>query len=508
MYRVMLVDDEMLSLRNMERMLKEMRSDLCIVYKACNGEDALSHIPEFMPDIVITDMKMPIINGVELVKRLNSDYSRIYSIVVSAYMEFEYSREALRNNVVDYLLKPVEPDQLKEVFEKICAKLEARRKSESAEYLQRLISRNPAESKPDAFLSGNNFYISTIRYGALPDRLNPKTYPGSNELFPAIELLVKQLLEPAGTLYWFLNGHDENEKHLVIGFSTIPAIKIEEIAGRILESFKSAGGFITIAFHPYCLSVDRLPAAFYKSVACISQHLVIAKSQLLSTEQTMKQYPKNLLELDGALMKRLSFYSESGNFKSITVEMEKLFQDCQNSELPQHMAEDLVWQLVKFFKRFFNKSAPMDCDIQGIISETLVLAADLKSFCGSFCELLKELLDSNPGTVRKIDSDLLFMDVDRYLHQNLSSYISLQSICSHFKFSQSFLSRLFRAHTGLSFNEYMTKLRIQEAQAIMKKYPDMKLKEIAELTGFSDHHYFSKVFKSVTAITPSDFRGL
>lgn len=229
MFKVMLVDDEMLSLRNMERMLNEMRPELCIVYKACNGEDALIHIPEFKPDIVITDMKMPIINGVELVKRLNSDYPRIYSIVVSAYMEFEYSREALRNNVVDYLLKPVEPDQLKEVLGKICTKLEGRHKAESTEYLQHLINRNPAVFKPDSFLSGSKFYISTIRYGALPDRLNPKIYPGANELFPAIDALIKQLLKPSGACYWLLNGHDENERHLVIGFDTLSAVKIHEL---------------------------------------------------------------------------------------------------------------------------------------------------------------------------------------------------------------------------------------------------------------------------------------
>ena len=139
MIRVLLVDDEPAALRNLEHILLGLEADILVVGKAMDGQQALALIPVQKPDVVITDIRMPVMDGVELARALHRGYPEINAIILSAYMEFEYSREALRNHVVDYLLKPVEPDDLLKLLLDIERRITARDRSKRLEELQQIV---------------------------------------------------------------------------------------------------------------------------------------------------------------------------------------------------------------------------------------------------------------------------------------------------------------------------------------------------------------------------------
>ena len=204
-------------------------------------------------------------------------------------------------------------------------------------------------------------------------------------------------------------------------------------------------------------------------------------------------------------MKRLAFCGESGDLGGIERQVTSLFIRGETLGLPQFMAEDLAWQIYHVVRRFFLEPEPYDYDLRDAIADLAAYARDTAGFGQSLWTLLKDLLTSNASTGKK-DGKVLFGQMDDFLRDNLSENLSMQAVCTRFGISQSYLGRLFRSTANTSFNEYVTLLRIRRAQEILREYPDIKMREVAEMVGYIDQHYFSRIFKSVVFKTPSEFR--
>jgi len=140
------------------------------------------------------------------------------------------------------------------------------------------------------------------------------------------------------------------------------------------------------------------------------------------------------------------------------------------------------------------------------LEEVLAFSTDFGSLLRGVWDIFEETLNISKAVNENQNiSKELFQKVETYVSTNIAEPLTLQGMCHLFGISQPYLSRLFRKHTNLSFNEYVTNLRINEAKRLMREQPGMLLKDIAEIVGYQDQHYFSRIFKSITGIAPSEF---
>jgi YesN/AraC family two-component response regulator len=270
-------------------------------------------------------------DGITLVKELHTKYPSITPIIISGYQEFDFAKEALKSGVIDYLLKPVEPEALATLLASLAVQLEQVYYNAGVQLLKQIINSRPvAESQIKHFLGYNTVIPFLIRAGSLPGRYNNANIPPPD------------------------------------------------------------------------------PVLFAASLA---------------------------------ELKQLTYATD----------FEGLF--------------DSVWDIIH--------------DLYG---------------------------DNETQPTTRNNGELIFNKIESYLNLNMAEPISLQSICEAFSISQPYLSRLFRKHRNLSFNEYLTKIRIDEACRLLNNHPEMLFKEIAEIVGYQDHHYFSRIFKLLTGQNPSEYK--
>ena len=125
-FKVIVADDEKLIANNIARRIGESSDAFCVVSRAGTGLEALEQVRELLPDVVFSDIKMPEMDGIELIARLREEHPGILCVIVSGYSDFEYMRSAIRNSAEDYLLKPVNPEELRRLLQRLEAKLRAR----------------------------------------------------------------------------------------------------------------------------------------------------------------------------------------------------------------------------------------------------------------------------------------------------------------------------------------------------------------------------------------------
>ena len=165
-FKVIVADDEKLIANNIARRIEEGSGAFRVIARAGSGTEALSQVRELLPDVVFSDIKMPEMDGIELISRLRKDYPSILCVIISGYSDFEYMQEAIRNSAADYLLKPVNPEELRTLLRRLEATLLARE--------QQVVSRR--ESDVASLVESVRLYLqenygSPVDFSALAESL-------------------------------------------------------------------------------------------------------------------------------------------------------------------------------------------------------------------------------------------------------------------------------------------------------------------------------------------------
>ena len=180
MYKIMLVEDEPPILNMMEDMINSSDAEFEVSSTAYNGRDALRILESEVPDVIITDIRMPFVNGLEIIKKVNELYPRVICVILSGYNDFEYARSALRQRVFDYLLKPIQPDLLDSLLERLFEHIKKESLGAEYRYFNNLINNEQTdlETKMSLSLPYKMYYIVLVYAGTLSsyqyDYLNPR----------------------------------------------------------------------------------------------------------------------------------------------------------------------------------------------------------------------------------------------------------------------------------------------------------------------------------------------
>ncbi|MDQ0114741.1 response regulator transcription factor [Paenibacillus harenae] len=552
MYRVLIVDDEE-PLREAIRILGDWRGlGVSEVLEASDGRMALELLPENKIDLVMVDMKMPEMTGMEFLQVVERDYPDLLTIVISGYNDFEYTRQAIHSKVVDYLLKPINRQDLNQALRKAIDLLDAKRKRES-EFINRnitlnmslpklkekvylsIIERSFKSQSNEAFLPligadepGNRFAAVVLRVLNLERIRSGRFHNDTDLLHFAVSNVLNEIAGDRFQSFSFANPKQERE---LIAVLTMKGGYREDIAYHSLHQMKRAASAlqelfgITVVIGVGAACGDALDIASSYDGARAAMYgvdlLRLKGTTVMATGATGKegggQEREKERERDGSSVSitgRMTIIRgalETGNIqhaRSILGELTKRWRSAERftiGESDRVMAEyiillnDMALELgVKEEQLPIGEDHPL---------RSMGLSADYDSF-ETYEALLYGVLDYYSELIRKAQSanrPFEVADIKAYIDDHYFEDIKISMFAEKYFLSREYLMKLFKGQFSYGIHEYVQKVRMDKAKELLGD-PALKIQDISEMLGYKDKNYFSKAFRNYYNVSPSEYR--
>lgn len=497
MYRVMIVDDEPIVLESLSSILPWEALECELVGTASNGMDAFNSICDFYPDIVITDVRMPIMNGLELIERSGKLDRNIDFVVLSGYDDFSFAQTAMKYGVKYYHLKPARKEELTDTLRKIVA---SRRLSEE---MLRLQEQNIVEKL--RLPLQKSFLFDALNRDFLPD----ETLLGYSRLLgipeAPVSLCICSFLEE-GCLELFRRDFFRTaRRHSIfvlwpafyvtnsfVFLYTAPDLKAEDQ----LRAFIRGAHYPTQSVELDCmiLHFDSTVAALREIIRKISRYHTIFLMNGLADPEVLNNTPLSAHNTQLWKTQLEELHSEY-EVDCIVEELFSAVSDVENAIL-------LGIRLI--LSSFSGTREPDYFSLQYLYRSTSV--DEVRSITTGL--LLRQL----PASAKEGSSrEDLIPRVREYIDRHLDcESLSLKWLAENqFFISVGYLSRQFLAEEGEHFSYYLNRRRVELAKKLMSVYHNNNIQDIAEQVGFRNNpRYFSQVFKKFTGMTPSEYMSL
>lgn len=534
MVRLFLVEDEIAMREGIRRFIpwEEVGIEFC--GEAGDGELAWPMILEKKPDIVITDIRMPFMDGLQLSGLIRKEFPDTRIIILSGYGEFEYAQEALRMGVTEYLLKPVTPKKLREVITRVAASVaeEKRRDEERTDLLQEERREKEAHARRALFktmISGGTASHTILEMAdSLGLKLGAPYYrllllymipeEGRGDQAKTDEVLERLSESAEGRVVFehsmdsiavLLTGRSEEEtEERTEQFLTA----VKERVGReaFLHFFLSAGHLVS--------RLSEIHRSYHKAYRTASGRFFLPPDQVVTADMQfrtlLQENNPNPINTDRAL--------QNGNVRSIwenflrtgtAGEVEDFVEDVFSSVGEEnvksmlflhYLTMDCYFSMVRFLKDMGRAPEEVDRsagDINTVMS-ALSCAEDAGRYLTGYLREVIRLRDSHASK----KNDLLLQNALAYIDEHYTDgTLSLQTVAAVSGFSPNRFSTMFSREMGMTFMEYLIGKRMERACELLMT-TDMKAFEIAYQSGYNDPHYFSATFKKLRGMSPMEYR--
>lgn len=531
MYKVLLVEDEVLVREAITENIVWNEIGLRLITSCKNGKEAIEAIEKEVPDIVITDICMPYIDGMQLSEYIYTRYPETKIIIFSGYDEFEYAKQALQYKVEEYLLKPVTAGELTELLVKIKNKIDTQRKEKNdikrlrgtyykhlntirSQVLNDLILGNKVEEeyKDEMKESGIELSKKYFKVAIIDTEIS---YPsdfviGNNQnqsalLSFAIYNIVNEIMS-AQSLGLTFQQKDRKmvlifESDLKVNFENEVRAVCELIQDKIKDYLQVE---IFIGIGKKVDSLSKIYLSYEQAFELINYSYLYGHNCIIS-QQEIDFFRK---EIDiSTNIEKLLLQVTRQFYKEIELELDRLLKKIKEAYLRKEEVS-IIMQSIIVAANETLKLAGVERHVKESKDEQWIYEFEKKKNIYDAFEIVKEYLNSVMEQLYDLKEDtskkqsLLALDYIEKNYQN--SELTLQMLCKYLSMSPSYFSAIFKKETGETFVEALTKKRMQVAKNLLK-YTSLKNYEIAEKIGFSDAHYFSQTFKKYIGKTPKEY---
>lgn len=527
MYRIILVDDEPLILAGIASLISWEDHDCTIVGKATNGPSAYEMIMSQKPDIVITDIRMPVMDGLALMEKCQAAGFRCPFIVLTNLEEFSLARKALSLGACEYLVKlNLTPEELIKSLDRAkesClmwerTKISREMPASLPELLGQYINRRVALGKQDAPLPEGlrplipqlYLLVFTVRHASipfLPDKQTVDIKQLTPHIIDILGGLSSRFFHASAILPPPIFSHPN-------GFLMAAAIRPGE-TGQIVSTFcsKALNALktyfeLTAAFGISSPAGDesRLETCFKEAQTALEAYYYDSADPIVFyTGQTFHQSQARDFNIN-FLKKDLSAsiqQNDSEKLGEIFRQIIDLFTQCRPGRAAAASACINIYSyLSSFFEQATDESQdifPYTINIAGYITQFTSLA-DILAWLGSLRGQLCQLLDDRKNHV----SDTLAQKAQQYVQEHYQEKLSLTEIAEYLNISTGYLSIVFKRFTGTTLSDYIAWVKIEHAKELIDSHQYL-MYEISDMLGFENPYYFSRVFKKVTGISPRNY---
>lgn len=518
----MIVDDEKLICKLVQALVEWDKLGMQMAAQAENAIQALDMLQQYRPDILITDIRMPGMDGLELIKNAKKICPELEIIIISGYAHFEYARNALSLGVGNYLLKPIKQEELNETLRKIGERLEEKKSAQSMEMAERRANESDVNRLRHALLKD----LVEGAYNPTAEQLRENYYfKASGDCYQAVVVkagydpeqistaALTVIREKAKELFYHCMSKDckdclfdyvKDSGYGIFNFAKADTDKIRNQLLeflRQLEANRSMLGPVrfSLAVGGVAEDAEQLTASIRKAELAIRERIVEGWGRLLDEvppasglpmQEILDRYCK---EMEHAI--EVLDPAEAGRCGEELKNAVMSVPDVRGREI-----QEIVLAAGRFFIVRVRAASPaafeekcMHCgSAEELFHELSVLQE----------ELMTEALEARQGeTSRPI------RQAKQYVHKHYAENITLEEVCDHVGFSVAYFSALFKKETGEGFAKYLTRVRMEEAKTLLRE-TGLPVAEICERVGYNDRKHFTHTFHKIAGVNPAEYRKL
>jgi two-component system response regulator YesN len=537
-YSMMLVDDEGLERIGWRKILEKHRFDsVLIVGEAKNGQEAIELAREMHPQIILMDIVMPVLGGIEASKQIRELLPDVRIIVISAYDEFAYVQKALKVGAVSYLLKPVEPEEMLKVVDNEIRELEQLKKQkEKEEKLQALLKKSMPYIKtgfilswlsgsftgPEEILRQADFFgfklipqlvmIVTIDH-FLNCTLDKKEFERQMFKQMVFQRILDTVQEDDNSIVMPLLGH---EFGVLMGFlpgeGETPFIKkrAENLAERIktaVEEDPMISFTVSIGIGRAYSEVTHLCLSYQEAQRALEYKLYTGENQIIHIDD-VQPFDEKIHVYPYALEKELIKSVRVGDIENahywFSRLMQQLLKKAQNH--PSLLKIQILELLVVLSRQALESGVDSDIisEHSYMYNEELRQIENINHLHDWVMRKVEHLIKLVRSSHNSRQQDCIQKAV-AYINENYYRDITLEEVSNEVYLNPSYFSRIFKSLQGESFIDYLTRVRLENAKKLLQE-DRTSINRIAKMVGYQDAKYFSTLFRKHEGCTPSEFR--
>jgi two-component system, response regulator YesN len=474
-YKVLIVDDEPWALVAIRKGFNWEVNGFSVIGETTSGKNAIDIIAREQPDVVFTDIRMPGIDGIELIQTIRGKNIDTEFIIMSSYGEFSYAQQALKYKVLEYCLKPIDPTKSNELLKRIHNHLEAK---------------------------------ESIRGRVMMDALMSNAHD-TNGLLHSYMKSHKENFWCVMVIYFLKDNHNDGKLQFI---KPLDELRLKVGANKYLYiiNLKSQDDLInikTICFSDFgikSIGVSNLEECFEDSAKLIKQADVAALNYFVNEENKVFFYSKNTNKVQAVINEIFNAI-----LKKNYSEVQKLIEESCNLFVVEELG---MPEAIYFWNQVTTIITNTLLDSKYFMDLEIINYLELEGKFKNFEQLCKYLIDAftqlklkNSAISNDSNTNIYFARLVKYIDENYNRDLYLKELADKFYINQFYCSDLFKKIIGKTFSEYIATLRIEKACELMNNL-ELSVEKIAELVGYNDYYYFNKVFKKYTDITPAKYR--
>lgn len=533
MFKVMIIDDETIIRTGIKNIINWKQFECKICAEASDGEEGAALIKQHSPDIIITDIRMPGIDGLKMINEIKDLVPNCRIIVLTGYRDFDYVQEAIKLGVFDFVLKPTKIEELTAVIDRAVNELKAlKSKEEEFSKLKKLFEQNIPVLK-EKFLYDLIYEI----YPSSEDVLSRADLLGI-DLFPFLLLVVEidvdenakisqydRNLYQFGIINTFMDVFSDSFKVTNIPLNDVAVAFILEIKGSVdyltlinnkcdylQELLTNCFGItVTIAVSSEGREIMQLSEKYRECMEALERKFYIGNNTVIYHEDIkgfFKYVDYSPLEKN---QKLLLEGIKTGNEGIVSQKLEDIFEYINNNDhIDMNYLRNYYWNIITYINniRLSVAQASNDRSVEGINIISVHNIISESQSVQELNELVREVCRSITAKINNYNNKsikLVLRKAINYIQKHYKEQITLNIVAEHVYVSTSYLSRMFKKELGINFIDYLNGLRIEKAKELLMD-PKYKTYEVAEKVGINDAHYFSRLFKKYVGISPTEFK--
>jgi len=523
-YNVYFVEDEYMVRENVKNSAMWHNDKFHLFGESGNGEDAWEFIEEAgnQIDIVVTDIQMPFMDGLELCKRILNNFKHIKVVIISGYSEFEYAKKAMSMGVTEYLVKPLSAADLSDTLERVASEIDINKIQNARLQLLQSDSQHYLNTQRQKFLSdlshglmvNEDIFLTSQKYGI---DLNADCYQcvviefRNESDVNYISLLnlnehISLLLKKYDNILYFFS--DSKTLNMIIKNGT--SSFCQQICNEIITSaiFSDAEFFCVCSIGSAQIEISDLPQSlseaqfaislkantFDHSISCIEDvnEALLNQNFIINSERNslLSILKFGTIEELNSYLERLSTKLEAQRLNNINF----VYSGIQIISLAKEFVEEIGGNFCQIVKNdhSFGFSSFLGNDAVDVFVKTVrTIFIDVFDF-------REQQKNNKYGNIIAVAKE--------YIENNCHSpSLSLTDVASHVNISPAYFSQLFHQETGENFIDFLTNARMRKARSLLNNTA-MRSSEVALACGYNDPNYFSKVFKKLFGVSPREYR--
>lgn len=528
LYNVLLVDDEADVLQAMKKKIDWEALGFCLAGTAENGQEALEMAEQLHIDVVMTDIKMPYMDGLTLCKNLKQSYRNMKVIIYSGFDDFEFAREAVHLEAEEYLLKPISAGDMEAAFSKVRKKLdqeydEYRNLNRLSEYYRKslpamreqlvmgILEGRIAGERARAMMETYEICLDSSFYvvAALYMDVNPREeQPQPAQLFTlSLKDMVQDYLKNR-TRFFSTAFLDQ----VIVIFMLDEREEIDQVLYHLDQickmGFHVLKSSVTAAVGQICANTDALHTSYEEAVNAMEYRSILGSGQVLYINDIEPCSEENILVTEHEFQ-NLVHAVKLGNRDETNAAIAQIMDSIRKEPISpgqyQLLFMELLSELMKIGRAYKLHPNQIFGEHAGSWQELyrMVTVDELEGWLQEVCTNLRHVLRHE----RRDSAARLTEQAKAYIEEHYKeSDLSADSLCRCLNVSAAYFSTIFKREVGMSFVAYLTKIRLEHALELLRTTED-KTYIIASRVGYMEPNYFSYVFKKQYGISPSKYRA-